>query len=483
MNGKQELDIRLDSSIRQKIKRYPVIVTMYYDWLIDNGKSYRTGQAYIETITNFLDYRFGTIVPNAFHLLITPSDISAYLESLQAKSKNSSNTSASNAAKAASWSALNSFFQFLVPNYLTKNPVSDIDRPTIDKKVERAYLTPEDTHKLLDNVWNLANIRMVNRDLCILMLGFYCGFSSSDIVQVNMSDIDWETREISKISSKGSHYLVPFSTETEMYLHKWIEDREKYFLTDTDALFISQEKKRISARTLKDLLDRYSEGINKHITPQVMRNTCIVNLYKETGDLNLCATLLNQSANATHRYIEQIDSSISIGQAINIMDSVYGQQTKNDTCTLSPLARKIIQNAEIAELGFTARLKHFLLRADIRTIGELCTWHNEELAKIPCITAQDIDDIEAKLEEVGLCLSPQKLKFPLKNDEWFSNIKWDKSCIMCQRETNGVCKKRSCAEEYYDPWGDPLPAYLWRPDGNDVERYLIKKLRQKASEN
>ena len=147
------------------------------------------------------------------------------------------------------------------------------------------------------------------------------------------------------------------------------------------------------------------------------------------------------------------------------------------------MARKIIQNAEITELCFSARLKHFLLRSDIRTIGELCTWHKEELTEIPCITVQDIDDIQTKLKEVGLCLSPKKLAFPLKDDKWFSNIKWDKSCIMCQRETDGICKTRSCAEEYYDPWGDPLPAYLWRPDGNDVDHYLMKKLRQKVNEN
>ena len=212
----------------------------------------------------------------------------------------------------------------------------------------------------------------------------------------------------------------------------------------------------------------------------------MITLYKETHNLALCAKLLGQpNISAAQHYIEHIISDSDVEDAINIVEDVFNNQNYANEISINipPLAMKIIKNASISELGFSARLKHFLLRADIRTIGELCTWHKDELAEIPCITSQDLDDIQIKLEEIGLCLSPQKLEFPLKNDEWFSNIKWDKSCIMCQRETNGVCKKRSCAEENYDPWGDPLPAYLWQPDGNNVESYLIKKLRQKANES
>ena len=65
-----------------------------------------------------------------------------------------------------------------------------------------------------------------------------------------------------------------------------------------------------------------------------------------------------------------------------------------------------------------------------------------------------------------------------KDDRWFATVNWSKSCINCQSETNGVCRSRGCAELHYDPWGDELPAYLYYPDGNDVEKYLENKRKR-----
>lgn len=362
--------------------------------------------------------------------------------------------------------------------------MENISRPMVNKQKKSAFLSVEETRQILRNVDLLANEKMRNRDKCILMLGFCCGLKSSDIVQANLSDIDFKRSIIRLYIKEYDAVDIPLSTSVRECLALWINDRKKYFDVPNDALFVSQIKKRISDDTLNILLKRYAVGIEKKVTTRVMRNTCVVTLYKETKNLALCAKLLGQpNISVAQRYIEQILSESDVEEAINIVDDVLNNKNNavENIINIPPLAMKIIQKADVAELGFSTQLEHFLKREDISTIGELCTWHKEELAEIPYITVQDIDDIQKKLEEVGLCLCTKKLEFPQKNDEWFSNIKWDKSCIMCQRETDGVCKERSCAEENYDPWGDPLPAFLWHPGGNDSERYLAKKLRQKAS--
>lgn len=65
--------------------------------------------------------------------------------------------------------------------------------------------------------------------------------------------------------------------------------------------------------------------------------------------------------------------------------------------------------------------------------------------------------------------------YPPKDEAWFQSIKWDQPCIDCHKKNSGNCPKRSCAELHYDYWGDPIPAYLYYPDGNDVEKYLQRK--------
>ncbi len=44
----------------------------------------------------------------------------------------------------------------------------------------------------------------------------------------------------------------------------------------------------------------------------------------------------------------------------------------------------------------------------------------------------------------------------MKDQTWFESIKWTKSCIECQRETNGTCARRSCAEMHYDDNGNDI---------------------------
>lgn len=65
-----------------------------------------------------------------------------------------------------------------------------------------------------------------------------------------------------------------------------------------------------------------------------------------------------------------------------------------------------------------------------------------------------------------------------KDDKWFESIKWDNSCLQCQSKANGVCKSRGCAEQNYDPWGDPIPAYVYHHDGNTLDKYLENKRKR-----
>jgi len=65
-----------------------------------------------------------------------------------------------------------------------------------------------------------------------------------------------------------------------------------------------------------------------------------------------------------------------------------------------------------------------------------------------------------------------------KDDKWFASIKWDKSCLQCQAKTNGACENRSCAEDNYDLWGDPIPAYVYHHDGNTLNEYLENKRKR-----
>ena len=45
-----------------------------------------------------------------------------------------------------------------------------------------------------------------------------------------------------------------------------------------------------------------------------------------------------------------------------------------------------------------------------------------------------------------------------KDEAWFQSINWVKTCQKCQKQNDGVCPIRSCAEMHYDDNGNAIPA-------------------------
>ena len=217
----------------------------------------------------------------------------------------------------------NSFFQFLVPDYISINPVSSTQRPKMKDNPNVTYLDPQEISKILNDVKNNSKDSMTNRDLAILKLGFSTGLRVSAIAQIDISDVDFNNNQI-RVTEKGdrdNYILIGENLKNQLLL--WTKDREEYFDTkSTNALFISQWGKRISTDAIRKLIRKYSNGITtKHITPHVMRHSCATNLYEQTGDIYLCAKQLNHKNVATTQRYAEI-SKEKQKQATDILDGL-----------------------------------------------------------------------------------------------------------------------------------------------------------------
>lgn len=207
------------------------------------------------------------------------------------------------------------------------------------------YLTPQEVSAMFENVRNKANLRMVNRDICILMLGFYCGFKNKNIISANIEDIDWNNKCIAIHTTNQKLSYLPVTDNVLFHLRVWLSDRQEHFQVNTSALFVSQKDGRIGSSTLQDIIKKYSVGIAKNVTPQVMRNTCAINLYQSTGDLHLCSQYLNhKNLSTTLKYIEQLIPTTSKQKAATVVENIYS----NESSSL---------NNKIPDLFLTHRIK------------------------------------------------------------------------------------------------------------------------------
>lgn len=323
MSGRYEQEQSFERKIQNRLDGAPSILTEYYFHLTGSGKSYTTAYRYINSILMFLNFTFKEAYDEHFYLKVKPVHINKYITSLRTKEVNGKAERTSDSFRSVQWSALNSFFQFLVPDYINVNPVESTQRPKMKDNPHVTYLTSEEISKILDNVVNNAQDNVKNRDLCILKLGFCTGLRVSAIIQIDIKDIDFKHNQI-RVTEKGDYdNYVMFGDNLKQQLLLWISDREKYFGdADSDALFVSRERQRITDMTVNRIIKKYSQGVTeKKITPHVMRHSCATNLYEQTGDIYLCAKQLNhKNVSTTQRYAEI--SKEKQKMAANVLDGL-----------------------------------------------------------------------------------------------------------------------------------------------------------------
>lgn len=323
MSGKHEKELKFENRINENLKDAPSILTDYYYSLIGSGKSYATTYNYINYLLSFIKFTFGDKYSEDFYLKVKPVQINKYISSLRTKTINGKVERTSDSMKTVQWSALNTFFQFLIPEHLTSNPVANTNRPKMKDNPHVTYLEPTEITKMLENVNNKSNDKMKNRDLCLLKLGFSTGLRASAILQIDIDDVDFNNHQI-KVTEKGDYdNYVMFGDNLKEQLMAWLNDRKKYFNeADTDALFVSQWGRRMSPDMLAKLIKKYAEGATeKHVTPHVMRHSCATNLYEKTGDIYLCAKQLNhKNVSTTQRYAEL--SKEKQREATNVLDDL-----------------------------------------------------------------------------------------------------------------------------------------------------------------
>lgn len=305
-SGRLENENKEFNKIEEQLKGLPNIFSEYYYALRAEKKSYRTIQEYLKTIRAFMEYTTKGKRKDNFYKNVRPININKYMITLETKIANGETVPTSSSFRAASWYALNSFFEFLEDNgEIEINPVPRKSRPKITDAPATTYLTEEEVNKIIENIKKNAKNPFVNRDLCIFMLGVSTGLRIAAITQINIEDVDLANNVIRVIEKRNKTFDAKFSAPVKQVLISWIADRRKYFKdVKSNALFVSQKEDRISYDAVRKLLIKYSKGMtDKHVTPHVMRHTCATILYEKTGDIYLTAAQLHHSKiETTARY-------------------------------------------------------------------------------------------------------------------------------------------------------------------------------------
>lgn len=325
MTGREEIDLKNEKWIKEKLNNCPKIIN---DYMLSTNKtktswSRRNYLGYLIQFVNFLKANGFDVNDESEYNRVKPLDINKYMEYIRYRIVNGIQKENKAGIKAAKLFAVSDFFEFLIDNDIAeKNPCKRVEVPKDKEEKEIVSLSIDEVKTIQNNIDNRGKGRgkkYNTRDLCIVSLGISTGIRVSAIAEINISDIDFQNNIITVVEKGKVKRNILIGEKTKQLILKWISEREELMKghPNTDALFISKNKTRMTTVAIADMLRKDTSNISKHVTPHKMRSTCATNLYEATGDIYLVQNQLGHAnISNTRRYARVSDEKKAMAAKI-----------------------------------------------------------------------------------------------------------------------------------------------------------------------
>ncbi len=281
-------------------------------------------------LTNETDFNKVKIYDLPFDIVkkIELDDIHAFLGYLTTTFNSKS------ATRARKISTIRIFFKYLSQDaskkfLLDHNPALNLKTPKKDKRLPK-YLSLDDSKRLLDVASNEDN-RNCERDFAITTLFLNCGMRLSELVGININDIDFEDCKLNVIGKGNKERTIYLNKACMKALSSYLNVRPKIVDKDNKnsdkALFLSERKERISNRTVQYIINKelMEAGLDsRKYSVHKLRHTAATLMY-QYGEVDIRALqelLGHESISTTEIYThvnsDQVRSAVERNPLANL---------------------------------------------------------------------------------------------------------------------------------------------------------------------
>ena len=270
------------------IEGFPPFVKEYVFYLrVIKNRSERTVNSYLTDLRQFLTYinakKTGSgsndISAMPFEMIqgLTLGDVYEYLNYSAFEQKNNDKT------RARKVSSIKGFFKALCSNkltgfYLERNPVVNLDVPS-PKKAKPKYLDLDSSRRLVEQMDSTDPF--YKRDFCILMLFLNCGMRLSELVGLNINDLNFEDRTIRLLGKGNKERIIHMNEGCSAALTEYLLERPQ--TEGENALFLSKRKTRITNRRVEQIVENAIDRIGlggRGLSTHKLRHTAATLMYQ-----------------------------------------------------------------------------------------------------------------------------------------------------------------------------------------------------------
>ncbi len=207
-------------------------------------------------------------------------------------------------------SVIRSFYKYLLrEGHVDANPALGISAPKT---------TPRLPHTLdIDQVSELLNISspqkskhpLVCRDRAMMELMYSSGLRLSEMVNLNLGDIDLRDATVRIVGKGARTRIVPVGREAIKALRMWLKTRPELTSSDECAMFVSQQGRRISHRTVQKRIADWAQrqGIDHRVYPHMLRHSFASHMLESSSDLRAVQEMLGHADISTTQIYTHLD--------------------------------------------------------------------------------------------------------------------------------------------------------------------------------
>jgi len=280
---------------------------------VERNLAVRTRRAYLYDLTRFQEFLIALHGKTPAPAAINTDAIREYLNHMQLERSCKSTTLARMIA------SIRALFDFAAARgHIESSPAAQLHTPKQPKKLP-IYLVSQELVRLLEAP--AADAPAGRRDRAILAVMAFTGTRLSEVVGINLKDLDLVNRTLRVLGKGSKERLIPLNAVVLETLNQYLNVR---WLSDSPALFLNKFAKRLSGRMMENIVRKYAlkAGIFKDgVSPHKLRHTFATLLHAHEVDLIEIQSLMGHaSISSTQIYTHT--SSSKLRQAVKKIENI-----------------------------------------------------------------------------------------------------------------------------------------------------------------
>lgn len=204
-------------------------------------------------------------------------------------------------------SSWRSFFHYLARDHgLTQNPCLGLRAPKSPKALPQS-LSPDQAHQLLDMATDDEPLSV--RDKAMFELFYSSGLRLSEVVGLNLGQIDFAEGTLEVTGKGGKTRIVPVGRLAAEAIQAWLPQRELLAQAQEHGLFVGKNGTRLGARSVQYRLKQWAlkQGITSEVHPHVLRHSFASHVLQSSGDLRAVQEMLGHASISTTQVYTHLD--------------------------------------------------------------------------------------------------------------------------------------------------------------------------------